>query len=196
MGTYAGWIYRHLTVKPRPLDKNVRLGGETAVVIGVNKGEAVREEIRAQTPAIWVFVWELDHESFQSIDEFRKRTKKRSCLDTVILNASVKKIDYVQSKTGHGSHVQLYLALKELDTNRACFKSLYKVRIERYSTRKLLRGHCLTDAVTFYSEHHGLYLSEQKVKPPSSFVLFTIIWSETVEVLEAEAPYIGVIKLK
>ncbi|KAI3316578.1 short-chain dehydrogenase/reductase SDR [Xylariaceae sp. AK1471] len=328
MGTYAGFFYRQLTIKPKPLSKDVRLDGKTAIVTGANvglgleaakemaghglirvilavrnieKGEAAREEILAQNPTVEVLVWELDHESFPSIDEFGKRAAKLDRLDFVILNAGVKNVDYVQSKTGHESHVQvnhlgtalvsLHMlgpldrtakangypgrltivssenhfwakfkelkgpnALKELDVSRACFKGLDKMNIERYSTSKLLNvlwvrelsartsrlkldivintvnpgfcasslhradpqaskavtliawtaaqgGHCLADAVTLHGENHGAYVSEQKVKPPSTFVLSpkgneiqTRIWNETVEVLKAEAPHVEILE--
>ncbi|KAJ8129004.1 hypothetical protein O1611_g4629 [Lasiodiplodia mahajangana] len=218
----------------------------------------------------------------------------------VILNAGVKNVDYVQSKTGHESHVQVnHLAtallslhmlgplettaktngtpgrltivssenhfwakfkelnapnvIKELNTSRACFQGFDKTSIERYSTSKLLNvlwtrelskrtwdlgmnivintvnpgfcasslhradpnagkavsllgwtaaqgGHCLADAVTCHGGSHGIYLSEQKVKTPSLFVLSekgseaqTRIWNETVDVLKAEAPNIEVL---
>ncbi|KAF3000616.1 6-phosphogluconolactonase sol3 [Neopestalotiopsis sp. 37M] len=134
MGTYPGFFYRQLTFKPKPIDQSVRLDGKTAIVTGANaglgleaakemaahgltrlilavrsldKGMAVREEILAQTPTIDVIVWTLDHESFASIDEFGKRVAGLDRLDIVILNVGVKNVDYVQSKTGHESHVQV-----------------------------------------------------------------------------------------
>ncbi|ETS81669.1 hypothetical protein PFICI_06671 [Pestalotiopsis fici W106-1] len=134
MGTYPGFFYRQLTFKPKPLDKSVRLDGKTAIITGanaglgleaakemaahgltrlilavrsLNKGTAAREEILAQTPTINVLVWTLDHESFASIDDFGKRVTELDRLDIVILNVGVKNVDYVQSKTGHESHVQV-----------------------------------------------------------------------------------------
>ncbi|KAF2275722.1 short-chain dehydrogenase/reductase SDR [Westerdykella ornata] len=56
-------------------------------------------------------------------------------------------------------------------------------------------GHCLTDALVNHPDSHGKYLSEQKVVPPSKFVLSeegrkvqTKIWNETMELLRKEAP--------
>ncbi|RYP70071.1 hypothetical protein DL771_005688 [Monosporascus sp. 5C6A] len=135
MGTFAGFFYRQLTIKPKPLSAKVRLDGKTAIVTGASLGglgleaakelaahglsrvilavrsvaraEAARDQILAQTPAIDVQVWPLDHASFASIDEFGKRAGTLDRLDIVILNAGVKNLDYVQSKTGHESHVQV-----------------------------------------------------------------------------------------
>ncbi|KAI0425448.1 short-chain dehydrogenase/reductase SDR [Xylaria sp. FL1042] len=327
MGTYPGFLYRQLTIKPKPLNQDIRLDGKTAIVTGANvglgleaakemsahglarvilgvrsveKGEAARKEILARSPTIEVLVWQVDHESFQSVDEFGRRAATLDRLDLVILNAGVKNVDYVQSRTGHESHVQvnhlgtsllsLHVlgpldrtakatgspgrltivssevhfwakfkelnaanALKELDINRDCFKGLEKMSNERYNTSKLLNvlwmrelsarvsklklnvvintvnpgfcasslhradpqaskavnllawtaaqgGHCLTDAVMLHAEDHGAYISEQTVKPASSFVLSpkgretqTKIWNETVEVLNKEAHHVEIL---
>jgi retinol dehydrogenase-12 len=134
MGTFAGFFYRQLTIKPKPLPPNVRLDGKTAIITGANaglgleaakelathglariilavrtvsKGEAAKEQILAANPAVEVEVWELDHESFASIDAFGKRANTLDRLDIAILNAGVKHVDYVKSKTGHEAHVQV-----------------------------------------------------------------------------------------
>jgi len=135
MGTYAGFFYRQLTIKPKPLPPNVRLDGKTAIITGANtgglgleaakelashglariilavrtvsKGEAAKEQVLAANPAIEVQVWELDHESFASIDAFGKRANTLDRLDIAILNSGVKHLDYVKSKTGHEAHVQV-----------------------------------------------------------------------------------------
>ncbi|KAF7538425.1 hypothetical protein G7054_g2970 [Neopestalotiopsis clavispora] len=138
MGTYPGFFYRQLTIKPKPLDKNVRLDGKTAIITGANaglgleaakelishglkrliiavrsieKGQAARDEIlkKASDPSAEVLIWTLDHESFASIDEFGKRAAELDRLDYALLNAGVKFVDYVQSKTGHEAHVQLMI---------------------------------------------------------------------------------------
>ncbi|KAL2754838.1 hypothetical protein ACRALDRAFT_1071479 [Sodiomyces alcalophilus JCM 7366] len=328
MGTFAGFFYRQLTIKPKPLAANVRLDGKTAIVTGANvglgleaakelaahglarlilavrtiaKGEEARLQILAQSPGVEVLVWALDHESFDSIDEFGRRVAKLDRLDIVILNAGVKNVDYVESKTGHESHVQVnhlgtalvsvhMLApldrtakalgapgrltivssenhfwakfkerkapnmLAELDTYRDCFRGLDKANIERYSTSKLLNvlwmrelsdrarkmqldivintvnpgfcasslhrtdpqastavnliawtaaqgGHCLTDAATLHGDARGAYISEQKVKKPSSFVLSQAgretqsrLWKETVDLLKNEAPAVDMLQ--
>jgi retinol dehydrogenase 12 len=134
MGTFPGFFYRQLAFKPKPLDKSVSLDGKTVIVTGANvglgleaakemaahglarvilavrnisKGEAARDEILAQTPSVEVQVWALDHESFASIDEFGRRAAELDRLDLVLLNAGVKYLEYVQSPTGHESHVQV-----------------------------------------------------------------------------------------
>ncbi|RYP51841.1 hypothetical protein DL768_002917 [Monosporascus sp. mg162] len=134
MGTFAGFFYRQLTIKPKPLPTSIRLDGKTAIITGANaglgleaakelvahglariilavrtasKGEAARDQILAQTPGVDVQIWPLDYESFASIDEFGKRAATLDRLDIVILNAGVKNLDYVQSKTGHESHLQV-----------------------------------------------------------------------------------------
>ncbi|KAK2593330.1 hypothetical protein QQS21_008973 [Conoideocrella luteorostrata] len=134
MGTFAGFVYRQLTNKPKPLAANVRLGGKTALITGANtglgleaakelaahglarliitvrdiaKGEAAKDEILAATPGVNVQIWPLDHESFDSINEFGKQVAALDRLDIAILNAGVKFVDYVQSRTGHEAHVQV-----------------------------------------------------------------------------------------
>lgn len=143
MGTFAGFFYRQLMVKPKPLAAKVRLDGKTALVTGANvglgleaarelaahgiarlilavrtvaKGEEAKKQILAETPGVEVQVWALDHESFASIDEFGRRAAELDRLDIVILNAGVKNLDYVESKTGHESHVQVGSSL-HLDVN-------------------------------------------------------------------------------
>ncbi|ROT40786.1 short-chain dehydrogenase/reductase SDR [Sodiomyces alkalinus F11] len=328
MGTFAGFFYRQLTIKPKPLAADVRLDGKTAIVTGANvglgleaakelaahglarlilavravaKGEAAREQILAQTPGVDVQVWEVDHESFASLDAFGRRASGLDRLDIVILNAGVKNVDYVASKTGHEAHVQVnhlgtallsvhMLApldrtakalgtpgrltivssenhfwakfkerhaphmLAELDAYRECFKGLDKMNIERYSTSKLLNvlwtrelsdraaklqldvvintvnpgfcasslhrtdpqattavnliawtsaqgGHCIADAAALHGEVRGAYISEQKVKNPSSFVLSPAgkqtqlkLWKETVDLLAKEAPAVDALQ--
>ncbi|KAF2180128.1 short-chain dehydrogenase/reductase SDR [Zopfia rhizophila CBS 207.26] len=56
-------------------------------------------------------------------------------------------------------------------------------------------AHCLTDALVEHEDSHGEYLSEQKVVPPSNFVLSDEgqkvqkkIWNETLDVFKKEVP--------
>lgn len=134
MGSFTGFLYRQLTSKPKPLAASVRLDGQTALITGANaglgldaakelamhglkrliitardaaKGEAAKEEILKVMPSIEIEVWPLDYESFQSITEFGKRIDGVDRLDIAILNAGVKFVDRVVSKTGHEAHIQV-----------------------------------------------------------------------------------------
>ncbi|KAI1327284.1 NAD(P)-binding protein [Xylariaceae sp. FL0255] len=56
-------------------------------------------------------------------------------------------------------------------------------------------GHCLTDAAIMHAQDNGAYISEQRVKSPSPFVLSkdgqkaqAKIWDETMRLLEQELP--------
>ncbi|KAI0419558.1 NAD(P)-binding protein [Xylaria grammica] len=118
-----------LTIKPKLLDKDVRLDYKTTIITGaslglgleatkemaarglarvilgvrnIQKGEAAREEILSQSPGIQVLVWLIDEFLL-----FRKRAAKLDRLDPVILNADVENVDYLQSKMGHESHIQV-----------------------------------------------------------------------------------------
>ena len=66
-----------------------------------------KEEILKATPGVEVEVWSLDYESFQSITDFGKRIASVDRLDIAILNAGVKFVDRVLSKTGHEAHIQV-----------------------------------------------------------------------------------------
>ncbi|RYP76939.1 hypothetical protein DL771_001492 [Monosporascus sp. 5C6A] len=109
-------------------------------VLTVPKGEAAYDQILAQTSGVDVQIWPLDYESFASIDEFGKRAVTLDRLDIVIFHAGVKNLDYVQSKTGHESHVQLsHLGTVLLSLNLLTpLDWVEKVNIERYNTSKLL----------------------------------------------------------
>ena len=134
MGSFLGFFYRQITIKPKPLDASVRLDGKTAIVTGGNgglgleaakelaahglarliiaarsiaRGEEAKKKILEQTPGVDVLIWCLDHESWAIIDEFGQKVAALDRLDIVILNAGVKSLDYVESKTGHESNVQV-----------------------------------------------------------------------------------------
>ncbi|KAJ3498504.1 hypothetical protein NLG97_g1071 [Lecanicillium saksenae] len=134
MGSFTGFLYRQLTSKPKPLAASVRLEGQTALITGANaglgldaskelaahglkrliitardvaKGEAAKNEILKAAPTVEVEVWPLDYDSFQSITDFGKRLADVGRLDIAILNAGVKFVDRVMSKTGHEAHIQV-----------------------------------------------------------------------------------------
>ncbi|KAF2796331.1 short-chain dehydrogenase/reductase SDR [Melanomma pulvis-pyrius CBS 109.77] len=64
-------------------------------------------------------------------------------------------------------------------------------------------GYCLVDALVQHGDSHGAYLSEQKVVPPSKFVLSEEgkiaqkkIWKETFEIFRKEAPKANISELE
>ncbi|KAJ6789429.1 hypothetical protein PWT90_00230 [Aphanocladium album] len=134
MGSFAGFLYRQLATKPKPLAASVRLDGQTALITGANaglgldaakelaahglrrliitarnfsKGQAAKEEILKATPGVEIEVWSLDYDSFQSITDFGKQIAGVDRLDIAILNAGVKFVDRLMSKTGHEAHIQV-----------------------------------------------------------------------------------------
>ncbi|KAI1132543.1 NAD(P)-binding protein [Nemania abortiva] len=134
MGSHLGFIYRQLVFKPKPLPHSVKLTGQTALVTGSNtglgleackelaahgvariilgvrskaKGEEAKKEILAHKPDVDVRVWELDHESFDSLRKFADEAATLDRLDIVILNVGVKNTEFTKSKTGHELHVQV-----------------------------------------------------------------------------------------
>ncbi|KAI1144404.1 NAD(P)-binding protein [Hypoxylon sp. FL0543] len=134
MGSFPGFLYRQLTFKPKPLPKNINLDGKTALVTGANaglgleackelaahglsriilgvrsisKGEEAKKTILAYNPEIDVQAWELDQESFESVVKFGEKAASLDRLDIVILCAGVKNLEFIKSKTGHESHIQV-----------------------------------------------------------------------------------------
>lgn len=136
MGGYLGFVYRQWTVKPRPLPPTFSLSGKTALITGANSGlglEAARELVSRRlsrliiavrdpskgetakkelltlndSPTCEIEVWPLDHESYESIAEFGKRTEKLERLDYALLNAGVKMMRYEKSVLGHETNVQI-----------------------------------------------------------------------------------------
>jgi hypothetical protein len=134
MGGLAGFLYRQSTFAPKPLPADISLSGKTALITGGNaglgleaakemaahnlsriilgvrtpsKGEAAKAEILAQLLNCDVLVWELDQESFPSIQAFAERAARElDRLDIVILCAGVKLLDFIKSKpTGHEMNI-------------------------------------------------------------------------------------------
>ncbi|MCJ1263252.1 hypothetical protein MMC22_003122 [Lobaria immixta] len=129
-----GSMYRQLSFKPSPIPRHINLEGQTAIVTGSNvgigleaareltvhhvdriilavrnssKGAEARENLLGTSPECKVEVWELDQESFESIIAFGERAKTLDRLDIVLLNAGVRRVDFVKSPTGHESTVQI-----------------------------------------------------------------------------------------
>lgn len=131
---FLGFMYRQLSFKPSPIANNISLEGQTAIVTGSNvgigleaareltlhhinriilavrnsaKGAEARENLLKTSPECKVEVWELDHESYESIIAFGERVKMLDRLDILLMNAGVRRVDFVKSPTGHESTVQI-----------------------------------------------------------------------------------------
>ncbi|PLB50218.1 dehydrogenase [Aspergillus steynii IBT 23096] len=176
-GSFPGFLYRQLTFCPKPLPSTVNLQGQTAIVTGgnvglgleaakqltarglsrliiavrtVSKGETAREEILRENPSSGceIGVWQLDQESFESMQAFGERARALDRLDIVILSAGVKMLEYSKSKTGHETHVQvnhLGTALLSL----LLLAPLQKTATERGSAPRLT---IVTSEVHFWSK--------------------------------------------
>ncbi|KAL5374117.1 hypothetical protein DPSP01_012178 [Paraphaeosphaeria sporulosa] len=136
MGGFLGFVYRQWTVKPKPLPPALSLSGKTALITGANSGlglEAARELVSRRlsrliiavrdpskgetakkellsletSPTCEIEVWPLDHDSYESIAGFGKRTEKLERLDYALLNAGVKMMSYEKSALGHETNVQI-----------------------------------------------------------------------------------------
>ncbi|KAJ5546941.1 dehydrogenase [Penicillium frequentans] len=136
MGGMVGFLYRQLTFAPKPLPADISLLGKTVLITGGNaglgleaakemaahnisriilgvrnlsKGEAAKAEILTQSPNCDVLAWELDQESFPSMQAFAERAAvELDRLDIVILCAGVKLLEFIKSKsTGHEMNVQV-----------------------------------------------------------------------------------------
>ncbi|KAJ5898517.1 dehydrogenase [Penicillium tannophilum] len=163
MGGMVGFLYRQLTFVPKPLPADISLLGKTVLITGGNaglgieaakemaahnisriilgvrnpsKGEAAKAEILTQSPSCNVLVWELDQESFPSMQAFAERAAgELDRLDIVILCAGVKLLEFIKSKpTGHEMNVQdAPSILARLDEPSSFGKGM-----NRYNTSKLL----------------------------------------------------------
>lgn len=137
MGGQLGFMYRQLAFTPKPVADKIRVDGQTALVTGagsmgslgheaakemvahglsrliiaartVAKAEAAREDILRVNSACHVEVWELDYESYPSMQSFARRAQTQlDRLDVVVLSAGVKYLEYVGSETRHEAHVQV-----------------------------------------------------------------------------------------
>jgi len=131
---FLGFMYRQLFDKPTPIPTGISAVGRTAIVTGSNvglgleatrelmchdldrvilavrslpKGEKARAELLQAHLKCKVEVWELDYDSFPSIIAFGKRARSLDRLDIVLLNAGVKKLEFMKSPSGHESTVQI-----------------------------------------------------------------------------------------
>lgn len=136
MGGFLGFVHRQWTVKSRPLPPTLSLSGKTALITGANsglgleaarelvsrrlsrliiavrdpsKGETAKKELLSQetSSACEIEVWPLDHDSYERIVEFGKRTETLDRLDYALLNAGVKMMSYQKSLLGHETNVQV-----------------------------------------------------------------------------------------
>ena len=133
MGFFS-FCYRQLSEKPLPIPASIHLAGHTAIITGSNVGlgfEAAKELVTHRTSRVIlavrnmqsgeeakaelqkinsecaIEVWELDQNSFPSIQAFGKRAQNLDRVDTVILNAGVMKRSYAKSSSGHELHLQV-----------------------------------------------------------------------------------------
>lgn len=131
---FLSFCYRQLSKKPSPIPASIDLAGQTAIITGSNSGlgleaarelvthrigrlvlavrnpqsgEEAKESLQRINSECAIEVWELDQNSFASIEAFGKRAEKLDRLDTVILNAGVMKQKYIKSSTGHELHLQV-----------------------------------------------------------------------------------------
>lgn len=129
MGGQLGFMYRQLAFHPKPVPDNIRIDGQTALVTGagtigslghaaakemaahglsrliiaarsVTKAEAVRQDIVQGHSGVDVEVWELDYESWPSIEAFTRQAAQLDRLDIVVLSAGIKFLEYKRSGTG------------------------------------------------------------------------------------------------
>lgn len=136
MGGQLGFMYRQLAFHPKPVPDKIRVDGQTALVTGagtigslgheaakemaahglsrliiaartVAKAEAARQDIVKGNSRLHVEVWELDYESWPSIQAFARQAAQLDRLDIVVLSAGVKFLEYKRSGTGHEAHVQV-----------------------------------------------------------------------------------------
>jgi retinol dehydrogenase 12 len=134
MGGFLGFCYRQLTFKPQPLPGSISLSSRTALITGANsgigaeaahelaargiarlilavrdvsKGEKTKVSILRSSPNCMIDVWNLDHDSYESIVEFQERVRRLETLDYVVLNAGVKMMQYATSHAGHEMNVQI-----------------------------------------------------------------------------------------
>lgn len=136
MGGQLGFMYRQLAFHPKPVPDKIRVVGQTALVTGAGtigslgheaakemaahglsrlviaarnaaKAQAARQDIVQSRSGVHVEVWELDYESWPSIEAFARRAAQLDRLDIVLLLAGVKFLEYKRSATGHEAHVQV-----------------------------------------------------------------------------------------
>ena len=91
--------------------KYTELDASTVIlsVRNLQKGEKAKEQIEAATGKKGVVqVWELDMESYQSVDGFAQRVDRElERVDAVVLNAGILTKDFVKSKTGWETMLQV-----------------------------------------------------------------------------------------
>jgi NAD(P)-dependent dehydrogenase (short-subunit alcohol dehydrogenase family) len=120
---------------------SLRLSHLILAVRSTEKGNIAASKLRAQCRDAAIEVWELDMNSYQSIQEFSQRVNSQlSRLDYVILNAGISNFRFrVNTSTGHEEVIQVnYLstALLSLLLIPACLK----VKVPTWNTRPIDPG--------------------------------------------------------
>ncbi|KAL8758328.1 MAG: hypothetical protein Q9199_001584 [Rusavskia elegans] len=136
---FLSFCYRQSYEKPGPIPAGIDLTGQTVIVTGANvglgletckelaahntariilgvrsvqAGEEAKSELQKISQDCAVDVWEIDQNSFASVEAFGKRAQSLARLDIAILNAGVMKKNFVRSSSGHELHLQVnYLSM-------------------------------------------------------------------------------------
>ena len=131
----ASFLYRQFWVPLRPVPPSSELKHKTAIITGatgglgfeaskqllssfelsylilgvrdVKRAEKIQAELAQLGKNCRVEVWQLNYDSFDSIQEFGQRARKLDRLDLVILNAGVKPIKFTMSPTGYETTLQV-----------------------------------------------------------------------------------------
>ncbi|KAI1370618.1 NAD(P)-binding protein [Hypoxylon crocopeplum] len=123
-----GFLYRQWIMHRKPIPKETRLSGQTAIVTGSNsglgfeaarqllqlgvaniimavrsqtRGDAAASKLRREFPGSTVSVWLLDMESYDSITAFAKRCETLPRLDIAILNAGLRSDSFKLVESTH-----------------------------------------------------------------------------------------------
>ncbi|KAF2841539.1 dehydrogenase [Patellaria atrata CBS 101060] len=166
MGNFLNFCWQQLTYKPRPLPESVNLKDQTVLITGANvglglatalelashgvshlilgvrnvsAGDKAKAQILQKNPSCFVEVWQLDLENFLNIIAFAEKADKLPRLDIALLNAGVKKLEFVKSPlTGHEQQVQVnhlgtallaFLLIKPLENTARTYRKKSRLTI-------------------------------------------------------------------